>query len=300
MNLTSARRLPFLVLAFGLSLLSCGREITGPDGSRLSALALDPRMPMPFAVEGSGSVVPFVKVRVTLERADGTEALERIVDFGADTDTLQLALEVPLPFGTTSAGIPLTLRMQYINAQGDTVFRAGPVIVMAVPLAQGETPSVVSFDVQYVGVGADAAFLDLSPIEGVVVAGTTTTFTGTAYGANENELPGTPIIYSSPDADKVQLSPTGVATWLPVRGSARVIASLPTGIDADTATMTVSLPATKLAIVSGNSQSAAPGSPLSASLVLRVTASDDVPVEGVTVTFAVFSGGGVVTPSTGT
>lgn len=300
---TSRRRAFFLapILAAGLSLLSCGREITGPEGRvREAAFAFDPRMPKAFAVEGSGSVVPFNRVRVTLTHLDGALAGEKLVDFPADAPSVELAVSVLLPFGSGNEGIDLILRMQYINAAGDTVFRAGPQTVTAVPISAGEPQPVVPVEVTYVGPGADATTVVISQPSGTVLAGTSTTFSATAHDAQEATIANTPVVFSSPDAAHVTITPQGVATWLPVRGPARIVATLPTGVDADTLTMTVTLPATQLEIVSGNGQSGGAGQPLENDIMLRVLAADDVPVAGVVVTFAVATGGGALTELTAT
>lgn len=298
---TSHRRLLFLapLLVTGLSLLSCGREVTGPDGGqRFASFALAPAFPSAFAVEGSGDVVPFNRVRITLDRLDGSRIETRLVEFPADVESVELDLSVPLPFGTTSEGIDVILNMQYINAAGDTVFRVGPQQVTVVPTDEGEPSPIVPVDVEYVGTGANADFVVIQPSGGVGVAGTTTTFSATAYDPSEDEIPGTPFVFSSPDATHVTITPQGVATWLPVRGAARIIATLPTGELADTTTFTVSLPASQLQVVSGSGQAAEAGASLEEPIVLRVVAADAVPVPGVTVTFAVATGGGQLTPLT--
>lgn len=229
----------FLTLVLALGLLSCGRDATGPGRDATAQLALDPRFPAPFAVAGAGSVVPFNRVRVVLQDVGGSPVVDRTIAFPADEQSISLTIDVPLPPDAGSDGLPLVLHMRYINAQGDTVFRAGPIEVTAVPFRNSETPPVTSFDVEYVGVGADAAIVFLSPDVSSAVAGTSTAFTALVFDAQENPLPGTPIIFSTPDPQSVQLSAAGVATWLPVPGLARVIATVPTGAAADTMFVTV-------------------------------------------------------------
>ncbi len=43
-------------------------------------------------------------------------------------------------------------------------------------------------EVEYVGVGSNAAFADLLPVAGTVVSGTTTQFSATAADSNESEI----------------------------------------------------------------------------------------------------------------
>ena len=86
------------VLAF--SLLSCGREITGPgEGVRFATgLSFVAEFPAPLAsvAAGAGSVVPFERVRIVFRRADATIALDTFVNFPSNADSIALDLRVPL------------------------------------------------------------------------------------------------------------------------------------------------------------------------------------------------------------
>jgi len=76
------RRATALAALLALSLLSCGREVTGPDGRRLALLAFAPEFSGPVAVvEGAGDVEPFEKVRVVLRRSDGSILRDTTVNF---------------------------------------------------------------------------------------------------------------------------------------------------------------------------------------------------------------------------
>ena len=64
-----------------LGLLSCGREVTAPEGSafggRVAALAVEPRFPaLPGSSHGASEVEPFVRVRILLRGADGAVVLD--------------------------------------------------------------------------------------------------------------------------------------------------------------------------------------------------------------------------------
>ena len=160
------RRTPFrgpALLALGalFSLLSCGREVTGPGpGMRLAhAIAFVAEFPAPLAsvVDGAGSVVQFDRVRVVLRRADGSVAIDQVASFAAGADSVVLDLRVALRTGTPSTGEPLGLNLDYINASGDTVFRGGPVIVRAIPEGRNsEPPQPVAVPLSYTGPGAEA------------------------------------------------------------------------------------------------------------------------------------------------
>lgn len=300
---TSSRRAVLLAALFGASLLSCGREITGPDGGpfgRTASLALMPELPAPMVVEGSGDVVAFTRVRAILLRSDNTELLSQVVDFPADADEVPLTLSVPLPVNTPASGLPLQLLLRYINAAGDTVFAGGPVPVVAVPVGSGTgEPQPVAITLDWVGPGSDAGSVELTPATGTAVSGTQTTFTVVVRDGQGQPMTGVPVVFSTPDPTRATVTASSATvTWLPVRGAARVIATLPSGLIADTAAFDVTLPATQLAIVSGDAQTSTYGTALPAPLVVRALAGDGVPVPGVDVTFTVATGGGTLGTST--
>lgn len=301
------RRLVLLTSAFALSLLSCGREVTGPEdglqmGGRLAMLALAPEMPSLMNVlEGAGDAVPFERVRIVLRNEDGSVAKDTVVDFPAAADSITLTLTLPIPVTAPDSGLPLALSMMYVNAAGDTVFRGGPAAIVARPVGSSGARIPVVIPVEFDGIGKDAASVVITPDVGTGVAGATTAFAATAFTAASAPIPNTPFLFYTLDSARAQVNAaTGVATWLPNRGTARIVAALPNGLRADTALFTVSLPASKLVLESGNAQTGSVLAPLTDSIVLRTLASDDVPVAGVIVQFAVATGGGTVSVATDT
>lgn len=304
--LRTPRSVLLLVGLLGLSVLSCGREVTGPeDGfpygrTRMAALALDPQFPRIPGANAASDVEPFERVRVTLLRLDGTVAKDTTLAFASTTDSVRLALDVPLPLTAPDTGITLSLSLRYVNSAGDTVFRGGPTNVTARPASGGGGAPIV-LPIRWDPNGALPATLVLTPATGAAVAGTTTTFSAVVTDAGGAPLVGTPVVYSSIDTTRARFAApgSGVATWLPVRGLTRVVATTLNGI-ADTSTFDISLPASLLATVSGSAQSAVINSALAQPLVLRVTASDAVPVAGIPVTFAVTTGGGALSATADT
>lgn len=306
---SALRSIAPLVAIFGLSLLSCGREITGPEngvrrtGNRFAMLALAPEFPAALVqTPGASSVVPFEKVRVVLRREDGSIALDTLVDFPVGANEVSLTLQVPIPASAPAGGVSLALNLNYINAAGQTVFSGGPINVTATPTGSGgggSTPTPVNVPITYTGPGASATAVRIIPKTGLATAGGLFTFTAEAVGANGVVIPNTPIVYSTRDPDRIQIiSPaTGQVRFLNVRGPARIAASLLTG-PTDEAIFDIVLPASRIAIAGGNNQSAQTGATLEQPVSVRVSASDDVAIEDVPVTFTVTSGGGSVTTAT--
>ena len=306
-NHTSRRALA-LASIFGLSLLSCGRDVTGPGNGvaygslRVAALAIDPRFPaVPGTVDLASDVAPFERVRVVLQRPDGSVVRDTVIAFPATADSVALTLEIPLPLNAPDSGVALSLRMAYVNAAGDTVFRGGPLAVTARPAGSAGSGQQVTIPVVYTGTGASAAAITLTPDTGTVVSGTTTPFTAVARDGQGAPIANTPVVYSSPDTTRaVVASPSnGLVTWRAQRGITRIVATLLNG-PADTSSFFVSLPASQILIESGDAQSATTGSALAAPLVFRVAASDSIGVAGIPVTFAVTTGGGTLTASADT
>ena len=293
-----ARRVAAFAIAVVATTLSCS-DTTGPGSTRLSnGIAFSTEFPR-AAQTGATSIVPFNRVRVLLKHADGTTAIDTLVNYPA-TGELTLTLRVPLTSDTPPEGLPLEMTLEYINAAGDVVFRGGPTTVYAVPFVPGAPPpEPVSLQVDYVGTGSNAASVVINEPPATVFAGGAFTFTAFAYDAQAQQILGTPIAWRSLDPLTATItSPAaGVGAALSIRGSARIVADLLTG-QSDTVTVSVLLPPATITVVSGSGQSGLASQTLAQPLVVEVKASDGVPVAGVTVTFAVTAGGGNLgTPS---
>ena len=302
------RRLALLATAFVLAILSCGREPTGP-GARggpavryARGLSFHPVFPPAYQAAGGSSsgIVEFNRVRIVLRRADGTIALDTVVNFPPDSTSILVSLTVPLSASAPATGEPLSMNLGYVNAAGDTVFRGGPVTVNAVPAVPGQpAPPPVEVPVSYTGLGSTAARVVASPRVLNVFEGNGFDFTAVALDASGTALPGTPIVWHSLDpAIATITSPAaGAGTAQGTRGAARIIAQLLTG-PKDTVTVNVQLLARNLAAQSGSGQTGVVGTQLAQPIVAQVTASDGVGVSGVAVSFAVASGGGSVANAT--
>ena len=97
----------------------------------------------------------------------------------------------------------------------------------------------------------------------------------------------------------VTLDGAGVATAGSGRATVTITAVTPSGAR-DSTTLTVAPPATQLVKLSGDMQTGLPQSRLPLPLVVEVRAADNLPVAGVTVSFAALSGGGAVDSATAT
>jgi len=294
------RRLAILGLVFVGAILSCGKDITGPGGGRfargLSWNAIFP--PVLRSVGVSSGVVDFTHVHVVLHHSDGTIALDTVVNYPSNADSVTVSLSVPLLHDAPAAGEPMTVNLGYIDAAGDTVFKGGPISLLAAPAPPGGGANPpVQVPVAYTGPGATATSVVISPRADTVVAGAPFTFTAVAKDAGGNAQAGTPIVWATPDTLATITAPNaGVGVARAIRGTARIAATLLTGAT-DTARLVIILPASQIvkpATASGDAQTGTAGAPLAQPIVAKVAASDGVGVAGTTVTFAVATGGGSV------
>ena len=287
-----------------LSLLSCGREITGPGGARLAhAIAFVAQFPGPLAgvAEGAGSVVPFDRVRIILRRADQSIALDRTEPFSAGIDTLALDLRVTLSATASAEGEPLFLFLRFLNAAGDTVFAGGPVPVTAVP-AGGTRPPPAAVDVVviHVGPGSSAVSATIAPESLTVMADAPFVFTATGRDAAQALVNGAYFVFTSRDTTRARLNAVGAGAGIagPQRGTAIIEVRVAGGSPPDTGYLVVTPRPASLTATAGASQSAPAGALLSESVRVRLLATDGLPIAGHALTAAVTTGGGGISSTT--
>lgn len=280
-------------------LASCGREpsgVTGAGVSRVAAIAFNTAFPASYvAFQSAGSsVVEFTRVRVVINNPDGSVAVDTVISFPPGTEELPVTLNAVLPPNSSGNTAPLSLKLRYVNAAGDTVFSGGPVsfnAIIAPPGSPAPPAASVEVPVTYTGPGSTAAMVRISPSARTVTAGDAFTFTAQALDASGNPMANVPIVFASESPAVATIgATTGAGVAGPARGTARIVAQLLTG-QLDAALLTVKARAASIAIASGNGQSAKVNEQLAAPAVVRVTAADGSGVDGVTVTFAAQNGG---------
>ena len=290
----------FLLFA---SLLSCGREVTGPGApGRLAEVSLNPvfgsiRLAGTGEVKSIGSVVDFEKVRVVLLRTNGDTAVDRIVLFPPDSASVRLAIGVTLSQAATREGEVFEATLKYISASGDTVFTGGPAQVLAavVGSGSGEPPQI---PVTYTGRGADAASLVMSPPDFTGTINQQVTFTSVVSDSAQLPMTGVPVAYTSTDSARVQVNlRTGATSLLGARGSALIIGQTLTG-QSDTSVVTITPTASAILLVSGGNQQTRQSEAFAQPVRVRVNAVDGVGVAGVPVLFEVTRGQGTPSPAT--
>lgn len=239
-----------------------------------------------FTSDAAG-IVDVDRVRILLTRlADEAVVRDTVVDLGPSDTVVDLSVRVVL----SDPAEQFELWLALIDPVGDTVFRGGPVTVT--PTATG-APIPVEVELVYTGVGANAAAVRILTPDTVIQFDASIDLIAEALDASQSPIPGTPIAWSSLDAQRVFVSDRadGIVVGGTQRGPARIVAQLLTG-PADTMVVTAQPPPSTILADSGDGQVGLEGTPLPRHIVARVLGADGLGVEGIPVQFTVTQGGG--------
>jgi hypothetical protein len=309
-SISSTIRFATLGLAGCALAVACGREPTGAPreqgGIRWSrSIAFNAEFPAGFSAyqqstglanQVASAATAFTKVRIILNNSDGSVALDTVVNFPAGVEELTVPLSVQLPLNAPSTGVALGLTLNYQNAAGQTVFSGGPVSVNAVPATPGvgpPPPAPVNVPLSYTGVGSTAAGVRITPKSLTLKTAEAFEVSAVAIDASGAVIPNTPIVFVVENSALAQVNAaTGTGSTGNTRGVTRVIAQLLTN-QQDAATLTINSPPAQIAAVSGGGQTAPVSSALPQPVVVKVTAKDGGPAQGVSVAFAAANGGSV-------
>ena len=292
-------RYSFAARTFGvlaaLVLASCFGDGLGPDSARRANILIAPNFDNRALL-----VVDVNRVLVRFTHP-GTSTVfkEEIADFPAGDDTLELSIELVLDGPSQQFDLTLLL---IDDPAGDTLFRSGPTLITAVA---STTPTVLPTAVPlYVGPGSQATSIRFVSAPVSVFFGQTVQFVAEALDANNVPVPTAPITYSSSDDTRASIdAASGAATAANIRGSVDIKAELPR-TSASTPPAEVTQPlvvqpvADHLVIQGGGGQSGPVGGALQP-VTVRVRATDNLGVQGVTVNFAVLTGGGSLSAPSG-
>lgn len=242
----------------------------------------------PVFPSAAASIIEIREVRFLLNRTrDSSLARDTTVQVAGDADSLKL-ITVPLQRPDETFDLFLELK----DSTGAMVFTGGPVTVS--PTTSGEPP-VVQVPLQYVGVGANAAGVEITTVPPSLLAGEAAMLVAVALDNGGTVIPGTPIAWRSLDTSgaTVPIPDSGRVVARDARGVAPIVAELLTG-QADTADLVIQPVPTSIVADSGTNATGTVGETLDDSLVARVVADDSLGVEGVPVAFAVTDGVGTL------
>lgn len=280
---------------FAIGLVTCADIATGnrPRGLERATFAFVPK----FEPGANRTVTALAQVGLQYDNV-------RIVIVRPETDTLK---DTTVAFHSTDAPLTLELSVLAIPEEhlGATLqFKSGTVVlfqgssnVTATPAnIPGTADNAVSIAVTYVGPGATAKKITLSPGSGLFAAGIATQFTATASDANDVVLKNVPFAWSVSDANVATISPTGPTAMVTPKGSrGTVTVTAAFGDLSQSATMNLVPPATGLRIAQGAAQTGRHGTQLPLPIIVEAIADDGLPAlaTGLTATFVANSGGSV-------
>ncbi|HKS05752.1 MAG TPA: putative Ig domain-containing protein [Gemmatimonadaceae bacterium] len=255
----------------------------------------------------ASSVIPLSRARIVLRRADGSIVVDTLISFPGGVAPQEFGIPVQSasltgvaadvlsnPLIASQVGSTATLALDLISPTGVMQFSSS---LVSLPFVSGIEPPPVEIPVRYVGPGSSASTVQISPNSATLDVGANLDLIARALDGAGADQPAAPVYWTSldPSVASVASPVVGRAVAL-TRGSARIRAMLLNGATSE-ATISVTAQASNLVLQSGSGQSGGINTPASQPLVARVSASDGSGVGGVTVAFAVQSGGGTLSAS---
>lgn len=277
------------VLALGLLVAVCGDPI-GPGGvtARLS-FATTTSSEAIVAMQTAGLSID--NARIIIRRSDETIVLDTVIVFPAGVNEIELAATVPVEGASEMFAATIQLR------SGTNVLFEGTQTVEA---KRGATLTPAEINTTFVGPGANAARIDLTPPTSALTPGGTAQLTATAFDGQDQPIPNALIDWSTSAANIATVSATGLVTAGNTGGTATITAKIPDGVSSNAHTVTVTVPASQLVVISGGGQTGMVSTALAQPFVVEARGTGGVPVAGVSVSFAGLSANSSVAPASAT
>lgn len=266
-------------ILLGLAAATCTHDLDAPHAA--ARLELAPRF-APNAAP-SGNALPIDQIRTQVVR-HSTQAvvLDKTYPF-ATGDSLRLDLSIPLHQETDTFDVSLDYE------RGAEVLFSGSQSVVA---GAGASGAPVAILVSYVGPGKNATSLIIAPRDTLLTSGDPLQLRVTVM---DTATPDSLYVGWSTNNPGQIVDPTGHLRATISRGTVtvHVVSPSPPGLQDSTTVRIVPRPAAMIK-VSGDGQTGVASQALALPLVVQVNGSDNLGVPGVTVTFAVVSGGGAL------
>lgn len=272
-------------LAFLALLGGCGDAATDGIGHGRAALAVTPIFPEGHVTGSLNLVVDQVKVRVIRPPSDWVVDTSAV--FPTNASAMTMRVQVPLKARTERMEVVLELW-------------AGPQLAFAgsraVDVAEGAGGPPTTVPLTYRGPGADARTIRITPRDTVLLPGDTLRFRIEADNGNGQPVPHVYVNWSTGGNSAASITPAGLLTAAPLRGSVMLHARAGSGARDSTRIWFAPAP-NVLALLSGAGQSAQVGTELPEPLVVQALAPDGLAVAGTTVRFIASSRTGRTIPS---
>src|SRR5574338_703969 len=276
--LRAAERLTLAAL-LALATATCTDQPTEPLGAHAGQVRFTPV----FAANTFAAGLPLDQVTVTVVRPTAETLAVRSAPFALTDSVLQL--DIPVTLNAPAESLLVTVDL----LSGATLLFRGTDLIQ-VTSGTSTTPPAITMN--YVGPGANIAFLSVSPRDTVLSFGDTLVYGATASDALENPV-GTFYLrwFTTPAGTPIRSDGRIIAPN--ARGSVMVHAWTPSGVQ-DSTTLTFIPVPTQLLKSGGDLQGALAGDTLPTPLTVQVRAADNLGVAGIPVTFAAVTAGGAV------
>ena len=288
-----ASRLAFAATA-GLALLAgvtcADNSLTGPT-SRLRAVVQF----FPSFTDAAADVLRRLtafqlqldNLHLVLKYQDGTVAKDTVIAIGPNDESISIELAVPLD-------APEELLKAYLDLRdGEQVLFSGTQQIRARRGGLSDTPPPLPL--AYSGPGAAAVDMTVAPHDTTIVSTDSVDMRATAADAGGQPVSNLLIAWSVKDPANGSVSDAGRFRPSIPRGNTWVIARLPNGV-ADSARVHFVPAPSQVVLVSGGGQTGTVGRVLEQPIVVEVRGSDNLPLTGIAVAFAVTGGAGAVIP----
>jgi len=289
------------------ALTACLGELASPGGATgEAAIDLHGLRLMHQTAGDTSREVWSAKMAVYLVAGGGRREVASHLFTARDMDVLDTsstpAFRMSFPY--SSVDDKFEVEGRGISAFGDTLYNVGPAsFTMRNATAQG-SDVVVTVEVPpvYVGPGKTAVKLVISPRTVTTAPGTSAVLTPTLYDATGKALTSPTFRFSwwsrDPSVAWFKDGRIGVVTGGDRPGSTWLYGVFdPMAIRDSVLVTNVVLPG-QIKLTNGANQSAAAGTTLPNPIAVQVLSSNGIPIPGVTVNFAVTSGGGSVSAAT--
>jgi hypothetical protein len=276
--LRTAERLALAAL-LALATATCTDQPTEPGGGHSAQVRFTPV----FAANTFAQGLPLDNVTVTVVRPAAETLAVVNAPFDVTDSVLQLAIPVTLLAPNEDLQVTITL------LSGVSILFEG---TDTVPVTSGTSTQAPTITLQYVGPGVNIALLNVTPTDTVLSFGDTLVFGADASDALENPVT-TFYLRWSVTGGTAAIRSDGRVIAPNARGTVMIHAWTPSGEQDSTPLTFVPVP-TQLLKISGDLQSDTAGQTLSLPFVVEVRAADNLPVEGIPVTFAAVTAGGAI------
>ncbi|HEY2374638.1 MAG TPA: hypothetical protein VGH98_01565 [Gemmatimonadaceae bacterium] len=239
----------------------------------------------------SAFAVALDNVHVVVHVAAGDEAgpvlKDTTIAFPATAD--QVTIDLDLEIHGTQQNVAATVELR----EGTTAYFSGTQDFLAKQGATATAPEPVGLN--YVGPGATAAFISLSPQPATLAPLTSLLFVAHAFDASEQTITGLPLTWSTADSSIATVSQAGLVTTTGKSGSTSLIAM---GLNGVTGQAVINVqPAVRLTVIAGDNQSGLAGLALPTKLQVQAFDANGNAVIGATVSFTAVGGGSVLPAS---